>query len=115
MLQPPGKLFAAATAGVVVGASLVLAAGALRGRTEEFDVTARPFSSPGAISVTSDGWTYSIPTDVAWRDRSGSFHDSGRPDCLPPSGAQEGPVRIKARLVDADGVQFRQVFYVDCT
>jgi hypothetical protein len=69
-------------------------------------------SAEGAISVESDGWFYGIPMDVAWTDRQNSWHERGRPDCLPPSAAPI-PIRFSAVEVNA-GVQWRQVVWVDC-
>jgi hypothetical protein len=39
-------------------------------------------ASENAMSVEADGWTYNIPTDIAWIDAGGAGHDSGRPGCL---------------------------------
>ena len=78
-------------------------------------MTAKALSAPGAISAEGEDWSYSIPRDVAWRDARGAFHPSGRPECLPPSGLEEGPVRFKAIPVEAGGVKFRQVIFVECT
>jgi hypothetical protein len=73
-------------------------------------------SAEGVISCTlSDGWDVSVPLDVAWTDAAGSLHESGRPDCLPPSGrGLEGPVRISWTKVDVDGTGWRPVLRVAC-
>lgn len=67
----------------------------------------------GAISAEADGWTYNIPLDVPWTDATGSFHDSGRPECLGPSTAD---VEIKFVSVDVsvEGGGWRQVVWVYC-
>ncbi len=70
-------------------------------------------SAEGAISVESDGWWYGIPFDVAWTDRQNSFHERGRPVCLPPSVAPI-PVTFTAVEVSTGAVQWRQVVWVDC-
>ena len=70
-------------------------------------------SAEGAISVQSDGWSYGIPKDIAWTDEQDSFHERGRPDCLPPSAAPI-PIRFSAVEVNAGAVQWRQVVWVDC-
>ena len=106
-------LAAAAAAGAVAGGLVV--GGAAAWRDGVHVETATAVSASGAISAEADGWTYDIPTDVAWQDASGAFHDSGRPECLPPSGREEGPVRFEAVTVDADGVRFRQVYFVQCS
>ncbi len=70
-------------------------------------------SAEGAISVESDGWFYGVPMDIAWTDGQNSFHERGRPDCLPPS-AGPIPIRFSAVEVNAGAVQWRQVVWVDC-
>lgn len=80
--------------------------------TEEVDC----LSAQEAIGCTlNDGWDVSVPLDLAWRDASGIFHESGRPDCLPPTGrGLEGPVRISWTEVEVDGTGWRQVLQVAC-
>jgi len=75
--------------------------------------TGMAHSAEGAISVESDGWFYGVPMDVAWTDVQNSFHERGRPDCLPPS-ADLIPIRFSAVEVSAQGVQWRQVVWIDC-
>jgi hypothetical protein len=73
-----------------------------------------PSSAPGAISIEADGWTYSVPLDgVAWIDDGGSWHDSGRPTCLPVDGTTEA-VRFGAVTVSLEGSTWRPVVWVDC-
>ncbi len=112
-MKPSHRDLAAAAAGGVVAALAVGSSFAVRG-DRTFDVTATASSASGAISVEAEGHTYGIPLDVAWQDARGAFHESGRPECLPPSGKEEGPVRFLATAVDADGLKFRQVFFVEC-
>ena len=73
-------------------------------------------SAEGVISCTlDDGWDISIPLDVAWTDATGSYHGSGRPACLPPTGrGLEDPVQVAWTKVTADGVGWRQVVWVGC-
>jgi hypothetical protein len=70
-------------------------------------------SAEGTISVESEGWWYGIPLDIPWTDKQNSFHDRGRPDCLPPSEAPI-PVRFSAVEVNSGTTQWRQVVWVDC-
>ena len=70
-------------------------------------------SAEGAISAEADGWTYGIPLDVAWTDQTGSWHDRGRPACLPPSSA-DIPISFQAVGATAGGVGWRGVVWVDC-
>lgn len=102
----------AAGVGAAVAALALVGADAVQ--PDSYEVTATALSAPNAISAEGEGWTYNIPTDVAWRDVQGRFHDNGRPECLPPTGKEEGPVRFKAVPVGVDGVKFRQVVFVEC-
>ncbi len=98
---------------VVVAAGLGFAVGR-DARVVEEDVSC--LSAPGTISCElEDGWTVSVPRDVAWTDRRGDFHEGGRPTCLPPTGiGLEGPVRVWWVAVDEQGVGQRQVVRVAC-
>ncbi|HEX6489444.1 MAG TPA: hypothetical protein VF137_11320 [Candidatus Dormibacteraeota bacterium] len=72
-------------------------------------------SAAGAISLRGgDGWVYDVPLDVAWTDQTGSFHSNGRPDCLPPTGRQVGPITFGEEPVNVAGAQWRQVVWVSC-
>ncbi|MCA1712091.1 MAG: hypothetical protein LC789_10840 [Actinobacteria bacterium] len=102
----------AAAVGALMGGLAVAGVNALRNGV--YEVTAKALSAEGAISADGGGFTYSIPLDVAWQDAGGTFHEGGRPACLPPSGKEEGPVRFKAVAVDEDGLKFRQVYFVEC-
>jgi len=81
---------------------------------ERWTETGMALSAAGAIAGVFNGHDYSIPQDVAWTDARGGYHQSGRPDCLPPTGKQEGPVRITAVTVAAAGYEQRQVVHVEC-
>ncbi|GAA2002625.1 hypothetical protein GCM10009719_09720 [Nocardioides kribbensis] len=98
---------------VVVAAGLGFAVGR-DARVVEEDVSC--LSAQGTISCElEDGWTVSVPRDVAWTDRRGAFHQGGRPTCLPPTGiGLEGPVRVWWVAVDEQGVGQRQVVRVAC-
>jgi hypothetical protein len=97
--------------GVVVALAIGFAAGTWRFGPTVHSGMAQ--SAEGAISVESDGWFYGIPMEVAWTDRQNSWHERGRPDCLPPSAAPI-PIRFSAVEVTAKEVQWRQVVWVDC-
>ena len=73
-------------------------------------------SAEGVIGCTlDDGWDVSIPLDVSWTDAEGTVHESGRPECLPPTGrGLEAPVRVSWTEVDVDGTGWRQVLHVAC-
>ena len=106
---------ALALSGAVIGALATAGGVAIRDEThDDYEGTVMAISASGAISAEAEGWTYNIPLDVRWQDSRGSFHDSGRPECLPPSGKAEGPIRFRATAVNADGVKFRQVYFVQC-
>ena len=62
-----------------------------------------------------DGWDVSVPLDVPWTASNGTFHESGRPGCLPPTGrGATGPVRVAWTKVVAGGSGWRQVVWVGC-
>lgn len=105
----------------VVGLVLILAACAFVGfrvghgsriATEQVSC----LSAQGAISCTlGDGWVASVPLDVAWSDSGGTFHESARPKCLPPTGrGLEEPVQISWTKVDVGGIGWRQIVWVGC-
>ncbi len=71
----------------------------------------RAYATEAQIAIETDDWTYSVPLDVNWRDRGGTWH-SGRPSCLPP-GADVRDVRFAAVPVEV-GIGFRQVVAVFC-
>jgi hypothetical protein len=77
--------------------------------------TAVPSSAEGAVSIEADGWTYGLdaPDGVAWTDAHGSFHEGGRPDCLPATGTTE-VVRFAAVEVTIEGGTWRPIVWVDC-
>jgi hypothetical protein len=76
--------------------------------------TALIYSSGSISSMPIDGWTYGIPLDVAWTDASGSYHDHGRPDCLPPAIGLIGPITFATVEASAGGVSWRPVVWVSC-
>jgi hypothetical protein len=62
-----------------------------------------------------DGWDVSVPLDVQWTDSNGTFHESGRPDCLPATGhGATGPVRVAWTEAEVGGSGWRQVVWVGC-
>lgn len=71
------------------------------------------YSMDSISSVPIDGWTYGIPLDLAWIDASGSFHEHGRPDCLPPSGLI-GPITFASVEANIGGTVYRPVVWVSC-
>lgn len=74
-------------------------------------------SAVGAISVEVDGAIrFSIPTDVAWIDSAGSYHQDGRPECLPPVGIGNIAVTFATvKVKDPSAAQRDQTIWVDCT
>jgi hypothetical protein len=74
--------------------------------------TGTGYAAEGAISVEADGWTYSIPRDdMVWIDQQGSWHDAGRPSCLPIGSVT---VKFAAVEVHVQDSTWRQVVWVDC-
>lgn len=84
------------------------------------ELTMRSALIHSASSISSepiDGWTYGIPLDVAWTAEDGSFHQNGRPACLPadsgPTG-MVGPITFASVNVVAGGQTWRPVVWVSC-
>lgn len=102
----------AGSLGAVTALAAVLALDVVK--PDSWTASGMALSAAGAIGMVADGYDYSIPADVAWTDVQGGYHSSGRPDCLPSSGQQEGPVRVTAVQVDAAGYSRRQVVHVAC-
>jgi hypothetical protein len=101
---------------VLAIAVLALAASLLVGATRQTVSihTAVPSSAEGAISIEADGWTYGVPLDgVRWIDETNTWHEDGRPDCLPATGTSL-PVTFGAVDVTVEGVGWRPVVWVDC-
>ena len=78
--------------------------------------TGKAYSQQAQISITgNDGWVYSVSVDdVNWTDSTGSWHQGGRPDCLPPSGELAAPITFAATEVTVSGVTWRPVVWVSC-
>lgn len=106
------RLVLPALASAVVALVAVAAADAVR--PDSWTGTGMALSAEGAIAVAADGHDYAVPKDVAWTDVQGAFHMSGRPDCLPPTGKLEGPIRFEAVPVQFEGYSLRQVVHVEC-
>ena len=100
----------------VLGAVLTIAGVAAvdAATPERWTTTGMALSAEGAIGMDVDGDDYTVPKDVAWTDVRGAYHEDGRPECLPPSGKLEGPIRITAEAVEAAGYKRRQVVHVQC-
>lgn len=101
-----GLLLLAAAAGYAIGS----------GRPTATIHRGMVYSMGTMSSEPIDGWTYGIPTDLAWIDASGSFHGQGRPDCLPPSG-RVGPITfasVEVATPSTGSVGYRAVVWVSC-
>ena len=109
---PPGRQALIAIVVLAVAVAVGLALGTTHPAVTIH--TAVPSSAEGAISIEADGWTYSVPLDgVMWWDSTNSRHDSGRPTCLPPTGATR-PVTFGSVEVTVNGTTWRPVVWVDC-
>lgn len=97
------------------GAALLSVAVVDAVRPDSWTGTGMALSAEGAIAViVEDGTDYSIPLDVSWTDVQGRNFDGGRPDCLPPTGKEEGPVQVIAEEVTTPLGTNRQVVHVTC-
>lgn len=71
-------------------------------------------STEQTIGVIADEWTYGIPLDVRWEAADGTPRFGGRPDCLPPSDVEVGPITFAAIEVTVGDSTWRQVVWVSC-
>jgi len=71
-------------------------------------------STEQTVGIEADGWTYGIPLDIRWEDATGTSRFGGRPDCLPPSNTEVGPITFAAFEVSVGGSTWRQVVWVSC-
>lgn len=102
-------LAVAAAVALIAGCSMTSAPS-----NEASILTGEAHSAEGAISIETDDWTYGVPLDgVSWTDAGGSWHDDGRPECLPPS-QQPIPVTFAAVEVTVEGVTWRPVVWIRC-
>ena len=66
------------------------------------------------ISIEYEGWTYGVSGSVdQWIDSDGTWHDSGRPECLRVVGSRV-TVGFQARVVTIDGGTSRPIVAIDC-
>jgi hypothetical protein len=71
-------------------------------------------SAEGAISIETTDWTYGVPLDgITWVDSANSWHEGGRPDCLPPA-TDTISVRFASVEVTVEKQTWRPVVWVDC-
>lgn len=71
------------------------------------------YSRQDAISIKADGWWYEVPSSVRWQSADGTWHEDGRPACLPPTG-KVGPVRLGEVPVTQGSTGWRAVVWVSC-
>lgn len=65
------------------------------------------------VSVITPDWTYAVPLDTPWYDRTGDEHEGSRPACLPPSGTVKH-VAVEWVGYSLHGTTQRQVVAVNC-
>ena len=103
--------------GVALVAALLLAGyvGGLIGqrRVGVRSVVGLGYSTQYQISVKAGSWWYEVPLSVRWQSADGTWHEDGRPACLPPTG-KVGPVRLGAVPVTQDNTGWRAVVWVSC-
>ncbi|HEV2122473.1 MAG TPA: hypothetical protein VGW38_06835 [Chloroflexota bacterium] len=105
---------------LAAGAVAVALVGALVGfwfgsaRNDAFETVGTAYSTKSQIGLEAEGWSYNIPLDVQWRDAAGTWHEGGRPECLPPSNTSLEGIRVTAVPVEVRGAGFRHVVAVHC-
>lgn len=79
----------------------------------EGTISCMPSDDNGHVDRGAD-WTYGVPLDVAWT-RNGTFSESGRPPCLPPTGrGLSRVVRLTWVAVETEDTSWRDVVAVGC-
>lgn len=66
------------------------------------------------ITVVSNGWAYAVSPSVPWLDGAGSWHDGGRPSCLPAVGGIAN-VHFSWVPYSLGSIGGRAVVAVDCS
>jgi hypothetical protein len=75
----------------------------LRGRAD---------AAESGLSITTEDWTYGGGYGFRWVDAVGTWHDDGRPDCLPVGTSRV--VTFAATVVMVDGSTWRPIVWLDC-
>ena len=98
----------------VILIAIALAAGyVIATRSSATIRTGRADAAEGAISISTDDWTYGVPVGgVAWTDKTGSWHEDGRPDCLQPGTTHQ--IRFASVEATVAEITWRPVVWVDC-
>jgi hypothetical protein len=76
-------------------------------------MTADGSTGDKVITLESGGVSYGAKDSVAWTDSLGAIHDSGWPDCLPPSTVVKG-VTFLGGMVWYGDVGQAEILWVDC-
>ncbi len=98
---------------VFAGLGLALLIIGCGGSSEPMLLTGRADAAENAISISTDGWTYSVPLDgVAWEDEAGRRHEGGRPACLEPGASRQ--IDFAAVEVTVEDSTWRPVVWVSC-
>ena len=64
-------------------------------------------------SIETGEWTYGLPVnDVMWMDAKGTWHEDGRPECLPAGASRQ--IRFAAVEVTIEESTWRPVVWIDC-
>ena len=110
-----------ALTGVLLVAATMLVAACDSGATSTSDfpasavriLTGRADAVETGGSIETGEWTYALPVnDVPWLDAEGTWHEDGRPECLPPGASRR--IRFAAVEVTVEGSTWRPVVWIDC-
>jgi hypothetical protein len=67
------------------------------------------------VLIEYEGWSYGASGSVeSWIDGTGSWHESGWPQCFRVPAGTEVTVRFQAREVTVDGTTWRPIVSIDC-
>ncbi|HEY8439337.1 MAG TPA: hypothetical protein VIK65_12065 [Candidatus Limnocylindrales bacterium] len=104
-------------AAAVVAATIGFVAGGAAGAAGVFGLHVPTSVGAGYVgekvaTLEADGTSYGVRDSVAWRDTSGSYHESGWPSCLSP-GDVNG-VRFSGATIWTGDSGSATVLFVDC-
>lgn len=75
-------------------------------------MTGRADGASDGLSISTADWTYGGGFGFAWTDSEGSWHQDGRPDCLPQGASRQ--VTFAATEVTVNGASWRPIVWLDC-
>ncbi len=97
---------------LAAAAVMAVLAGACSDNANVNVLTGRADAAEDGLSISTDDWTYGGGFGFPWTDAAGSWHDEGRPACLPAGASRQ--VTFAAADVTVDGRHWRPIVWLDC-